>query len=75
MRWIRYLFVDEPLQLFLPDKGFNLSLQVVVVSNVMAVITVEAVVFVSRPFIRISFQLTGKVQGSFVLNLHQDLVD
>jgi len=41
----------------------------------MAVITMEAVVLVSKPLIRIPLQLAGKSQGSFVLNLHQNLVD
>ena len=39
--WIRSLLADEPLQLSLSDKSFNLLLQVVTVSRVMAVITVE----------------------------------
>ena len=70
LRWIRSLLVDESLQLSLPDKGFNLLLQVIAVSGVMAVITVEAAILVSRPFIRISLQLAKKGQGSFVFNLH-----
>ena len=41
----------------------------------MVVITVETAVLVSRPFIRVSLQLARKGQGSFVLNLHQDLID
>ena len=75
LRWICSLLTDEPLQLSLPDKGFNFLLQVIVVSGVMAVITVEAAVLFSRPFIRISLQLARKSQGPFILNLHQDLVD
>ena len=75
LRWIRSLLADEPPQLSLPDKGFNFLLQVVAISGVMAVIMVEAAVFVSRPFIRISLQLAEKGQSSFVFNLHQDLVD
>ena len=58
--WICFLLADKPLQLFLSDKGFNLLLQVVAISGVMAVIPVKAVIFVSRPFIRISLQLAGK---------------
>ena len=56
--------------LSLPDKGFNLLLQVVAVNGVMTMITVEAAVLVSRPFIRVSLQVARKGQGSFVLNLH-----
>ena len=41
----------------------------------MTVVTMEVAILVSRPFIRISLQLARKCQGSFVLDLHQDLVD
>ena len=58
--WIHFLLADEPLLLSLPDKGFNLLLQVVVVNCVMAVIMVETTIFISRSLIRISLQLTGK---------------
>ena len=75
LRWICPLLDDEPLQFPLPDKGFNLLLQVVAVSYVMAVITVEATVLIPRPFIKISLQLAEKDHGSFILNLHQNLVD
>ena len=54
LRWIRSFLANEPLQLSLPNKGFNLLLQVVAVSGVMVVITVEAAVLVSKYFIRIS---------------------
>ena len=50
-------------------------LQVVAVGFVMTMVTVEAAILVSRPLIRISLQLARKGQGSFVLDLHQDLVD
>ena len=68
--WVHPLLADEPLQLSLSDKGFNLVLQIVTVSCVMAVITVESAILVSRPLIRVSIQLAEKGQGSFVLNLH-----
>ena len=55
--WIHSLLADEPLQLSLLDKGFNLLLEV---SYVMDVITVETTIFISRSLIRISLQLTGK---------------
>ena len=41
----------------------------------MVVIMVEVAILVSRPLIWISLQLAREGQGSFVLNLHQDLVD
>ena len=63
LRWVRPLFADEPLQLSLPDKGFNLLLQVVTINCVMAVITVEAAV------------LAKKCKSPYVFDLHQDLVD
>ena len=58
--WICSFLADKTLQLSLSDKGFNLLLQVVTISGVMAVITVEAAIFVFRPFIRISLQLAGE---------------
>ena len=58
--WMHSFLADEPLQLSLPDKGFNLLLEVVVVSCVKAVITVETAIFISRSLIRISLQLAGK---------------
>ena len=73
--WVRSFLIDEPPQLSLSDKSFYLLLQVVAVRCVMTVIMVKAAVLVSGPFIRVSFQLAGKCQGSFVLDLHQDLVD
>ena len=48
LRWVRPLFADEPLQLSLPDKGFNLLFQVVTINCVMAVITVEAAVLAKK---------------------------
>ena len=75
LRWIHSLFTDEPLQLSLTDKSFNLLLKVIAVGCVMTVITVGAIILVSRPLIRISLQLARKGQSSFVLNLHQDLVN
>ena len=35
----------------------------------------KVAILVSRPLIGVSLQLVGKCQGSFVLNLYQDLVD
>ena len=75
LRWFRSLITDQPLQFPLPNESFNLLLQVVAVGGLVTVITVEMAVLVSRPLIRVSLQFTRKGQGSFVLNLHQDLVD
>ena len=36
----------------------------------MTVVVVETTVLVSRPFARVSLQLAGECQGSFVLDLH-----
>ena len=41
----------------------------------MAIIMVETTVLVSGPLTRISFQLAKECQGSFVLDLYQDLVN
>ena len=51
--WVRPLLTDEPLQLSLSDKGFNLLLQVVTVGRVMAVVTVELAILISRSLIRV----------------------
>jgi len=41
----------------------------------MIVVMVKIAILVSRPLTRISFKITKKCQGSFILDLHQDLVD
>ena len=41
----------------------------------MIVVMVKTAILVSRPLTRISFKITRKCQGSFILDLHQDLVD
>lgn len=65
----------KPLQLLLPYKRFYLLLQIVAVRGVMTVVTMETAVFISRPFDRVSFQLAQEGQGSFILDLHQDLIN
>ena len=75
LRWVRSLPTDKPLQLSLPDESFNFLDQVVVVNCVVTVIMVETAVLVFRPLIRISLQLAKKGQGSFIYDLHQDLVN
>ena len=54
LKWFCSFLTDEPLQLSLLDESFNLLPQVVAVSCVITVITVETAVLVSRPLIRIS---------------------
>ena len=41
----------------------------------MDMIMVETVVLVSRPLARVPLQLARECQGSFVLDLHQDLIN
>ena len=41
----------------------------------MTVVEVETTVLVSRPFARVSLQLAKECQGSFILDLHQDLIN
>ena len=72
---VHSLLADEPQQLSLSDKSFYLLLQVIAVTCVMTVITMKVVVLVSGPLIGVSLQLAEKCQGSFFLDLHQDLVD
>ena len=73
--WVRPFYADKPLQLPLPNKSFYLLLQVIIVRHIVTVITVKATVFISRPLTRVSLQLARKCQFSFILDLHQDLID
>ena len=73
--WIHSFLADEPLQLSLFDKSFYLLLYVVAIKCVMTVIKVKAAVLVFGPLIGVFLQLFGTCYGSFVLDLHQDLVD
>ena len=73
--WVRTFYADEPLQLPLPNKSFYLLLQVIIVGHIVTVITAKATVLISGPFTRISLQLARKCQFSFILDLHQDLID
>ena len=41
----------------------------------MTLITVKTIILVSGPLIGVFLQLARKCQGSFVLDLHQDLID
>ena len=41
----------------------------------MTVVVVEATIFVSRPLARVFLQLARECQGSFILDLHQDLIN
>ena len=61
--WVRLFLANKSLQLSMSNKSFYLLLQVVVVDCVMAMVTVEAAVLVSEPFVGISLQLSGKCQG------------
>ena len=61
--WIHSLLVNEPLQLSLPNKGFNLLFQVVVVSCVMVVITVETTILSLDLLLGSPFSLPGKVKA------------
>ena len=70
----RPFLTNEPLQLPLPDESFYL-LEIVALGCVVAVIAVETVVLVSRPFAGVSLQLAYECQGPFVLDLYQDLIN
>ena len=67
---IRSLLSDEPLQLSLFNKGFNLLFQIVTIDRVMAVISVEAAILILRASVGISLQFPGVSQGFLVFNLH-----
>ena len=69
-RLIRSLLSDEPLQLSLFNKGFNLLFQIVTVGCVMTVVSVEVAILILREFVGISLQLLEVSQGFLVFNLH-----
>ena len=73
--WVRSFLVDKLLQLSLSDKSFYLLLQVIAVKCVIVVVMVKAAILVFGPLIGVSLQHVGKCHGSFVLDLHQDLVN
>ena len=52
--WWVFSAPDEPLQLPLLDEGFDLLLDVVALGSVMPMISVETVVLVSGPLVRIA---------------------
>ena len=61
--------------LSLSAKSFYLLLQVIAIRCIMTIITMKMTVLVSRPLPRVSLQLARKHQGSFILYLHQDLIN
>ena len=61
---------DEPLQLSLFNKGFNLLFQVVTISRVMTVVSMEAATLILRVSVGISLQLPRVCQGFLVFDLH-----
>ena len=73
--WVRSFLADEPPQLSLSGKSLYLLLQVVAVRRIITMITMKTVVLVFGPLTEVSLQLAKKHQGSFVLYLHQDLID
>ena len=64
------LLSNEPLQLSLFNKGFNLLFQIVTIGHVMTVVPVEAVILILRVFVGISLQLSGVSQDFLVFDLH-----
>ena len=68
--WIYSLLTDELLQFSLSDKGLYLLLQVVVIGYVLTVVTVEAVIFVSRSLVGVFLQLSRECQSPLILDLH-----
>ena len=71
---IRSLLSDEPLQLPLFNKGFNLLFQVVTVDRVMTVVLVEVAILILLASIGISLQLSRVSQGFLIFDLHQHLI-
>ena len=71
--WIRFLLANEFLQFSLSDKGLDLLLQVVAISCIVTMVTVEAAIFIPKTFVGITFQLPRECQSLLVLDLHKDL--
>ena len=67
---IRSLISDKVLQLPLFNKGFNLLFQVVTVSRVMTMVSVEAEILIFQAPIGISLQILGVSQGFLVFDPH-----
>ena len=67
---IRFLLSDEPLQLSLFNKGFNLLFQIVTISRVITVVSVEAAILILRASVGISLQLPEVSQRFLVFDLH-----
>ena len=59
MGLIYSLLFDELLQLPLFNKGFNLLFQVITISHVMTVVSVEATILIPRASVGISLKLFG----------------
>ena len=62
-------------QLSLPNKILNLLLQVITLDHVMAMISMEAIVFILIALVRIAFHLLWPLQGRIILDLHEHLVE
>ena len=66
---------NEMPQLSLPNKILNLLLQVITLDHVMAMISMEATVFILIALVRIAFHLLWPLQGRIILDLHEYLVE
>ena len=66
---------DEFLQFPLPNEGLYLLLQVIAFRCVVIVISMEMTIFIPRSLTRISLQFAEECQGSFIFDLHQDLIN
>jgi len=75
MWWIHPFLADKSLQFSLSDKGFYLLLQIITFKHVVTVVSVETTVFIFRPLVGVSFQLSRPCQGCLVLDLYQDLIN
>ena len=72
--WIHFLLAKELLQFSLSDKGLDLLLQVIAISCIVTMVTVEAAILIPGTFVGITLQLSRERQSLFILDLHKDLI-
>ena len=73
--FVRSFLTNEFLQFPLPNEGLYLLVQVITFRCVVSMISVETTIFIPGSLTGISLQFAGECHGSFVFDLHQDLIN
>ena len=73
--FVRSFLTNEFLQFPLPNEGLYLLVQVITFRCVVSMISVEMTIFVPGFLTGISLQFAGECHGSFIFDLHQDLIN